>query len=178
MKEYPLFMPPEELAVRGAKSWKKKEAQAYFDWFIQVRKQRVTDFLSYIRYDLTGDVEKDLSTISQKLYETVNSPQFYSIRETDRAKKLNDQGLAIAADMGLLLAQLLEIANPSLYWEIARGPKTYHSYNLPVLKEFTGTTSEVDLLFFAIIKTGVSLNVEKRPFDWTNSYYNLLSSAK
>jgi hypothetical protein len=178
MTVYPLFMPPEQLAVIGTKNWKKKEAQEYFDWFMNVRKQRALDFLAYIKYDLTVKIEEDLSIISQKLFDTVNAPQFYSIREIDGAKKLNDQGMAIAADMGLLLAELLEKNKPSLYWEIAKGPKTYHSYNLPVLKGFTGTISEIDILFFSVVKMGVSLNVEKRPFNWLESFYNILNTAK
>ena len=52
--------------------------------------------------------------------------------------------------MGLLLAQLLEELKPSLYWKIVKGPKSYHGYNLPIMKNFFGTTSEVDLLFFQL----------------------------
>jgi hypothetical protein len=178
MTEYPLFTPPESLAVKGTKNWTKLEAQAYFDWFMEVRKQRVSNFLDFIRYNLTGNVEHDLVTISQKLFDTVNTPDFYSIREIDGAKKLNDYGLAIAADMGLLLAQLLEELKPSLYWKIGKGPKSYHGYNLPIMKNFFGTTSEVDLLFFSIIKVGVSLNVDKRPFDWLTSLKNFEKAAK
>jgi hypothetical protein len=47
-----------------------------------------------------------------------------------------------------------------------------------VLKIFFGTTSEVDLLFFSIIKVGISLNVDKRPFDWFTSLKNFEKAAK
>lgn len=175
MKEYALFTPPESLAIIGTKNWKKKEAQEYFDWFMRVRKQRVSDFLDFIGYDLTGNVEQDLNTISQKLFDRVNTPDFYSIREVDGAKKMNDQGLAIAADTGLLLAQLLENAKPNLYWEIAKGPKSYHSYNLPVLKEFE--SGDWDLVFTMINKVGYSLQ-KNHQINLVDTYSDLLNKAK
>ena len=37
MTEYPLFTPPESLAVKGTKNWTKLEAQAYFDWLTSLK---------------------------------------------------------------------------------------------------------------------------------------------
>ena len=175
MKEYPLFMPPESLAVIGAKNWKKKEAQEYFDWFMRERKQRVSNFLDFIGYELTGNIEQDLKIISQKLFDAANTPDFFSIRDVDGSKKLNDRGLALAADSGLLLAQLLEYARPNLYWQIAKGPKSYHSYNLPVLKEFEN--GDWDLVFTMIHKVGYSL-LKELPINLLDMYLGLLNKAK
>lgn len=178
MQLYPLFMPDEELAVIGVKNWKKKEAKQYFDWFIQIKQIRVVNFLKYIDIELTGNNEFDLQIISNKLYNVINNPRFYNIRESDGLKQLNNEGLAMATDMGLLLAQLVEDACPTLFWEIAKGPKSYHSYNLPVLKEFIGSTNEVDLVFLSIVKIGYSLNILKAPFNWNDFYINLKNTVK
>jgi hypothetical protein len=175
MNTYPMFTPPEDLAVIGAKNWKKKEAQRYFDWLMSEKSTRVDYFLKYIGYVLTSNDEKDLKEISPLLYTSINNDSFYSIREFDNAKQLNDMGLAMACDMGLLLAQLLQESKPQLYWEIGKGPKTYHSYNLPVLKQFVNR--EWDLLFTSISKNGYSLNELKQPYDWFTFYNDLKSKA-
>jgi len=168
-------MPPDELADKGAKNWKKKEALAYLDWFLTVNTQRVSHLLAFLGYEPTGDQTKDLPVISELLYDKINNPQFYTLRAIDGAKILNDQGLAIAADMGLLISDLLKKEKPSLHWEIGTGPKSYHSYNLPVLKEFKN--GEWDLIFDSIGNIGVSLNVEKKPFNWLERYQFFLQQA-
>ena len=91
-------------------------------------------------------------------------------------KVLNNKGLAVAADMGLLLASLLENEMPSLHWAIGIGPKSYHSYNLPVLKEFAN--GAWDLVFSSVNKNSYSLNELKRSFDWLSFFTDLKSKAK
>ena len=164
-------MPPNELAEKGAKNWKKKEAQAYLSWFLDIKEERVKYFLAFLDYKPIGKQKIDLTSISELLYNKINDSQFYTLRTIDGGKVLNDYGLSIAADMGLLLAELLQKENPSLYFEIATGPKSYHSYNLPVLKEFLN--GEWDLIFTSVLKTGYSLNELKGPYDWA-SFYNSL----
>jgi len=51
--------------------------------------------------------------------------------------RLTNQGHALAADMGLLLAILLKRENPELRWEIIRKPKSDVDYNEPVLVGFS-----------------------------------------
>lgn len=178
MNTYPLFMPPNELAEKGAKNWKKKEAQAYLEWFLNNKEQRVNQLLTFLGYQLTGDSIKDLSIISKLVYDKIEDPQFYTIRKIDNAKQLNDAGLAIAVDMGLLLAELLQKEKPSLHWEIGSGPKSYHSYNLPVLSSFDGNSKELDTLFLSIVNTGYSINVLNSPYDWATTFNDLKSRAK
>lgn len=162
-------MPPEDLAEMGVKNWKKKEASRYFNWFMDIRAKRVEDFLKYLDYRLTGDPKVDLDAIGEKVFHSLNETQFHTIRETDGGKKLNDAGLAIAADLGLLLAQLLEEKHPKLYWEIGKGPKVYHAYNLPVLKGFP-KDNEWEPIFYSINSNGYSLNYLKSPYDWADFF--------
>ena len=175
MNSYPFFIPPENLAVTGAKNWKKKEAQQYFDWFMNEKSSRVAYFLKYLGYKLTQDNEQDLINISNLLFTSINNESFFSIREIDKVKQLNDMGLALAADMGLFLAQLLQEKKPHLFWEIGKGPKSYHSCNLPILKGFVNR--DWDLVFTSITKNGFSINEMKRPYDWLGFYKDLKSKA-
>lgn len=49
---YPLFLPPESLAINGVKNWSADEAQQYFDWFLSIWEQRVAAFLEYLSLHL------------------------------------------------------------------------------------------------------------------------------
>ncbi len=165
MSEYPLFMPPNELAEKGAKNWNKKEAQAYFDWFLSVRYERVKFLLQYINnYTNFENNLKLITEVNRKVFYLIQNEHFHTIREFDGGMKLNNQGLAVVVDFGLLVAQFLEEKNPSLFWKIAKGPKSYHSYNLPVLDGFSN--GEYDLVFISINKFGYALNHQKSPYDW------------
>ena len=174
---YPLFMPPLELAEKGAKNWKKKEAQSYLNWFLNVRVERVSHFLSFLDYQLTGENDTDLAIISKLVFSKINTPNFYSLREIDGAKQLNNEGLALASDMGLLLSTLLQKEKPSLSWRVGIGPKSYHSYNLPVLGPFEGNSNEVDLIFLSIVNTGYSINVLHNSYDWAGFLKSLVTKA-
>ena len=79
MSTYPLFMPPDELAEKGAKNWNKKEAKIYLDWFLNEKEVRVNHLLSFLEYKLTGDHAKDLTIVSEFLYNKINNPQFYNL---------------------------------------------------------------------------------------------------
>jgi hypothetical protein len=175
MNNYPLFSPPEHLATRGSKNWNKKEAQEYFNWFMEIRNQRVIDFLHYIGYSLTSNLENDLIRISDIVYLFYNNADYYSIREKDGSKYLNEFGLSMAADIGLLLARELERTHSSLHWTIAKGPKNYHSYNLPVLRKFKD--GEWDLIYDSIGNVHLSLNVLKAPYPWFKRYKYFLDTA-
>lgn len=177
MSEYPLFMPPDELAEKGAKNWNKKEARAYFDWFIESIELRVNNFLTIIDYPLTSNLEVDLNTISEKVRRLIIEKKFYeSIIGTDE-KKLNNFGYAIAVDVGLLISTILRKNHPSLSWIIATGRKSYHSYNLPVLVKFKGVSTEIDPLFLFIHKLGYNFRYENQPFDLYGQYSSLSNAV-
>ena len=50
--------------------------------------------------------------------------------------KLTDAGNALAADLGLLVAEILTDRLPQIEWETVRKPKNDMSFNLPVLVGF------------------------------------------
>jgi hypothetical protein len=175
MKDYPLFIPPEELAAKGAKKWTKREARAYFDWFQNEKEKRVENFLSFMRVQLTGSDETDLGRLAPMLYAEIGAFPFSEINEVTQRKKLTNMGLALAADMGLLMSGMLQAGHPELYWEIGSGPKSYHGYNLPVLKEFK--SGAWDPVFSSINKNGYSLNEAKAPYDWSGFFSSLNDSV-
>lgn len=176
MKKYNLFIPPLSLAEKGVKNWNKKEAKQYFDWFLHEKENRVKGLLSYLDYELTGDIERDIQVIGNKVFDLVNQNNFHDIRPIDNGKKLNDSGLALVTDFGLLIANLLERSNPNLKWAIGGKPKSYHSYNLPVLTGFNN--GEWDFIFTSINKHGFSLNELKSVYDWVSFYKELNNKAK
>lgn len=164
MQDYPLFMPSEELALKGAKNWNKADKQEYFDWFIKIKSERVSHMLRYIDFCPSGDRYVDLGQINLKVYELLCESDFHDVREVDGGKKLNNTGFALVTDFGIYFSMLLEQNSDKLKWVIAKGSKSYHSYNLPVLTGFSN--GEYDFIFLAISKFGYALNHLKAPYDW------------
>lgn len=64
--------------------------------------------LSFLGYDITGNIEEDIKVIGIKVFKLLNLQNFHDIRPIDNGKKLNDSGIALAADFGILLANFLK----------------------------------------------------------------------
>ena len=134
-RKYPVFVPPAELAEKTTKEWSKSEATHYFDWFLGVLDERVAGLLSFLGLDSHSNPETLLHKVDSKVKDLLQDEQFFCV--TPNGKKLTNEGYALAADIGLLLAKLLITnANGKVYWEILRKPKTERSFNLPVLRGF------------------------------------------
>lgn len=176
MNNYPLFTPPDHLAEKGAKNWTKKEAQEYFNWFLAIKAKRISKMLEFLGYSLTSNTYSDIDALNNKIYSCLCDSSFHNIRETDSSRALNNYGFALAADFGLFLASLLEESSKNLSWIIGRGPKSYHSYNQPVLSGFSN--GEYDFLFLSINKSGYAINHLKHPYDWVSFYKELEDKSK
>ncbi len=138
MEGYPLFIPPEDLVNKLPKQWNAKEAKEYKSWLLYIIDERIDYLLTRLGFDKNQNIENQLLALGYKVSDLLNSSQF--TEKGLKGRSLSSQGYALAADMGLLVAQLLiEKNNGKIYWEILKKPKSEISYNLPVLKGFSVT---------------------------------------
>lgn len=132
---YPIFSPPLELASKPPKDWSKADAEKYFEWFVGVCSERVNGLLGFLGLHESKDAAPLLTDVQEKLQTLLTGEPF--TMEGPSGRSLTNEGYAIAADAGLLVAQLLiEHADGRVQWEILRRPKTDQSFNLPVLVGF------------------------------------------
>ena len=136
MKDYPLFIPPEQVHSIPQKNWNASQAELYFEWFMSVKDDRVNYLLTALNEVYSNDPESDLKRIGSKVYDELFKAPF-SERENGTIK-ITNCGLAMAADVGILLANVLMFNNSHIKWEILKKPKSDLSYRLPVLTGFVG----------------------------------------
>ncbi len=128
---YPLFVPPSDIASRTPSEWTESEAKRYFLWLTNSVDDRVAGLLRFLGDDNSSDPSVLLRRVGERAIWVLKKAEFGRI-EADGSVKLSDAGYAIAADLGLLVAQRL-LDNPGVRWEILRRPKAEASYNQPVL---------------------------------------------
>lgn len=174
--KYPLFTPPGHLAEKGVKNWNKREAKEYAEWFHLNRNERVNGLLSFFGFETLGDHASDLHRLGELIYHKLREDSAYAEEKENGRLVLSDPGYALAADFGLLFAQLIESRFSNLSWSIGGKPKSYHAYNLPILQGFSGS-NEWDFLFKSVQSFGYSLNVIKQPYDWEKFYYEIAQQA-
>jgi hypothetical protein len=133
--KYPVFSPPISLAAKAPKEWSSAEAKEYFRWFEEVASERREGLLTYLGLERDLSPEALLSKAQAKFEALLRQGQF---RSHDLAQgALTNEGYAIAADLGLLVAQLLiENSQGKISWEILKKPRGEQSFNLPVLRGF------------------------------------------
>lgn len=133
--EYPIFAPPLDLASKQPREWSKSEADAYGHWFFSNVENRVNGLTAYFELDRAEQPGTLLTKAQQKLEPLLSNEEFAV--ELSTGRRLTNRGYAIAADLGLLVAQLLILhGQGKITWEILRKPKTDQSFNLPVLTGF------------------------------------------
>lgn len=104
--DYPLFIPPNEVRTKEHHNWTYEEAKIYFDRMMEAKNRRVECFLSFLDEKKTSDPEEDLGRIGQKVYLKLLSESF-SI-EKDGKRILTNKGLALAADLCVLLSEYID----------------------------------------------------------------------
>jgi len=134
MKEYPLLIPPETISHAKGKDQTKKEAREYFDWLMSVRDERVCSLLSFLEEDVIQEPHTDLLRIGEKFQKIVRQAEFSHYQSNDGQLGLTNQGYALAADMGLLIAELIQRYRPHVGWTIEK--RKIITYNTPVLTGF------------------------------------------
>ena len=132
---YPIVMPPEHLRGLGKpRDWTPEKAQAHFDWFMALRRQRIDDLLSFfeVSYPAKGDEHNFLLELGKAVAETMcTEPNF---RVTPEKKELTAPGLAMAYDMEVFVAELIVGSSEGVIkWMLLKKPPRALDLNLPVL---------------------------------------------
>lgn len=134
LKDYPLFIPPREVHSKKPREWTPDEAKLYFDWLMSVKDDRVEYLITVFDEAFTGDIEADLIRLGQKVYNSLHEEPFSSEELTGRS--ITNRGLALAADMSLLVSKLIIQKQPEISWNIVKKPKSDISFHLPALFGF------------------------------------------
>jgi hypothetical protein len=167
LKDYPLFIPPQQVANSDHKIWTLKEAKLYFEWLMSVKDARVEYLLTVIDESLTENREQDLKRIGEKIYNLLFTEPFAKLE--DNTLKLTNKGHALAADMALLLCQCLLQEHDQLKWGIVRRPKRDLSYHLPALMGFPNK-DYVELMRVSIVNSKAILSKEENYDVWWEVY--------
>jgi len=133
--QYPLFVPPEHLAAKGRKNWSAEEAQKYKEWLLGVLDERIDAMMLLLEEPEQPNPVEHLKAIGLKAATFLVDAPFSE--DLPRGRRLTNEGYALAADIGLLVARyLLRDAPKKLQWKVLRKPKSELAYNLPVLVGF------------------------------------------
>lgn len=127
---YPLFIPPDNLGFRTPSQWSRSEATAYAAWLRSSIPERIQRLIRYFGLDEASPPVSLLGPLGELLANALVREPF------SKDGRLTNQGHAVAADMGLLLATALLQEHPGLGWDIVRKPKSDVSYNRPTLVGF------------------------------------------
>ncbi len=135
MTEYPLFIPPMNLAEKKPALWSRQEAKEYYEWLLSQMQPRTDMLIEYFGICIKSSPEEYLLELGKSAADKLLCEPFsYVVTEK---RQLSSCGYALSADMGLLVARyLLDESGNSIRWEILQKPKKELSYNLPVLIGF------------------------------------------
>lgn len=132
MSRYPSFTVPSEHAAKPVADWSAGEAARYLTWLTTAIDKRVTGLLAFL--GVSEDEDRSLlQQVGDRASWVLRKPEFSKLGEP---RGLTESGYALAADLGLLVAQRLCRRLPHLRWEVVRRPRRDASYNQPVLKGF------------------------------------------
>ncbi len=137
---------------------KKKEAEKYFNWYINEINNRILYLKTYMQKDIEGESifdytpesliplwewfqtkiefeEMTENEIQQELEDSPNRLKFLVLEDT---RKISLNTLSIATDVANYFAEVFRKNNPSIYWGFFTKPKNRISVNEPVLLGFIG----------------------------------------
>jgi hypothetical protein len=127
---YPPFIPPAPLAEKTPPEWSRAEAKAYAEWLGACRDDRRLALIRFFGMDQTAPPVSLLAPLGERVAAALRADSFA------RGGRLTNEGHAVAADMGLLLAAALQQTNTHLSWDVVLKPKSDVSYHQPVLVGF------------------------------------------
>jgi hypothetical protein len=143
---YSPFDAPEQLAGKEPADWTKTEARTYFDWLVEQVEPRSSRLLAWLGLDDRPDHAGVLREVGAAAVERLRSPAFSGPRKPvpvvlkghafdyDAGPALSAEGLALGADVGLLVARyLLADFGDKVKFEIGGSPKSWIWHNRPVL---------------------------------------------
>lgn len=198
LEQYPLFLPPEDLAEKGHLNWNKKELNRYFEWFMSKFDERVKFFMEFFNLSYSQDPEiifnerysemlfnlfdkNPLLTITKaRIVPTNAKPELrYIIENEPPRQEFTNRGHAIAADSGLLFAKVVLENRSDLTWGIPlKGGKSYIHYNKVVIRKNGDSfgSSEWDPIGLGIRNIGYAINVSRKPCDYIKSAKDIIKS--
>jgi hypothetical protein len=174
MKDYILFIPPLEIAEKKVQDWSVKEAKLYFDWFISTKDDRVEYLLTAMDEELTNRPEEDMKRIGEKVTKLLFERPFSEKDENEPV--ITNKGLALVADLSLLISQLVILKHPQIIWKIVKAKKNV-SYNLPAMFEFP-MYKHMELIGAAIVNAKAILRGEKTASIWVEMYTEVVDLIK
>lgn len=173
MMDYPLFVAPDELAAKPHREWTLQEAKAYFAWFLDVMPSRIEAFLRFAGAPEAPDYDRSLLLFAGEQMAPHLRAEF-----DPSAQTLTNRGYAMAADLGLLTAEvLLREAGGALRWELLRKPKSDLSYNLPVLSGFVAKMI-LDPVGGSIAEARALLRGRRAPDIWAGVYDHWIAKVQ
>ena len=131
---YPLFVPPKELQYPGKKpkQLRRDQAEASFNWFLSVQAERVSHLLNFLGLSLQDDYGELLERTGKEVFARLRQNPFSDTETGQRVA--TPVGLSMAADMGMLVGQLLiNTSNGRIRWTLLTEPEDGLDYQLPVL---------------------------------------------
>ncbi|MCG6117856.1 MAG: hypothetical protein MEQ07_06645 [Aquimonas sp.] len=175
-QQYPMFIPPSGLWQRDRTTWGKQEADRYFAWLMSCKDQRVRSMLGFLGMSEAGACDScgHLLAVGRAALSQFRNQKFAT---TDGGVGyLTNTGYALAADLGLLLADhLIRKGGDRIKWKIRRGGKTHISYNMPVLIGFgPGEPSTVDPILASIGLAGSVVSGRRDERAWVEAFESLV----
>lgn len=125
--DYPLFIPPPPLYEKSHFDWTLAEARAYQAWMLGQLSPRTEALWALLGEDQADPPAAWTERVGRELARLVVQAPF------SEGGRLTNQGYALGADAGLLIARALLANHPAVRWEIVRKPKRDMSFHLPVL---------------------------------------------
>jgi hypothetical protein len=114
-------------------------------WQLGVLASRVSAMLAYLGVEDRGPSEVLLDRAGRAAAVFLAGSRFSRATTTASgpdAVELTSEGLALAADLGLLVARELVRLRPELRWVVLRKPRGAAAFNLPVLVAHSGAFFE------------------------------------
>jgi hypothetical protein len=144
--QYPPFDSPRQVSGKDPTDWTKAEARLYFDWLVGQVEPRSTSLLRWLGVNDRPDHASVVRDAGTKAVELFRSPVFSGPGETvpvvlkghqfeyDTGPTLSADGLALGADIGLLVARYLVVDfGDKVRFEVGGPPKSWIWHNRPVL---------------------------------------------
>ena len=170
MRPYPPFVPPTALADRTPREWSRPEAERYRVWLLSVLESRVTNLFDYLSVSRHGDHVQQLWLLGAKANALFPSRPFSARAEGDAIPALTPSGYALAADLGLAVAERLQAAHPQVItWATLYKPKAESRYHLPVLLGFRSGLF-LEPVTGSVAEAGTILREGPKPDAWTRIF--------
>ena len=174
---YPLFLGPEHLTLKARENWSAQEAKENLEWLLGISDARVEGLLERLGESWSDDPSSHLGTVGKKAVALLKKEPFS--RQDPIGRSLTDIGLALAADLGLLVAKyLLREHAAKLKWEVRRKGRREFTFNLPVLTGFANNHNDhLDPIGVSISKSWAVLRGERDFGAWERLYQDCLRNV-